>query len=235
MRTKDAMTLSKIDFQKLLFPDWIPHCVRGKKAPRESSSRLVCLYHHRINKVVSPTVGYLPPNCRAEITSTSDLDNHYYAHNQSKKLLSYFTTMFGMKESIDTAVRHYKEGNLNWPMIIYISLAHAAAIIGLFSLSQCHKYTLLWAFVLWPIRLVKVNMNRKERWNQTSLTAVSPLISLPVVESESLEASTDFGRTDLTRPHILSDFGSCFPTQLPTKEVSGIGRGITEFTTSTLR
>ena len=137
--------------------------MRGKKAPRESSSRLVCLYHHRINKVVSPTVGYLPPNCRAEITSTSDLDNHYYAHNQSKKLLSYFTTMFGMKESIDTAVRHYKEGNLNWPMIIYISLAHAAAIIGLFSLSQCHKYTLLWAFVLWPIRLVKVNMNRKER------------------------------------------------------------------------
>lgn len=138
--------------------------MRGKKAPRESSSRLVCLYHHRINKVVSPTVGYLPPNCRAEITSTSDLDNQYHAHNQSKKLLSYFTTMFGMKESIDTAVRHYKEGNLNWPMIIYISLAHAAAIIGLFSLSQCHKYTLLWAFVLWPIRLVKVNMKRKEHW-----------------------------------------------------------------------
>lgn len=60
--------------------------------------------------------------------------------------------MFGIKESVATVVRHYKEGNLNWPMIIYISLAHAAALIGLFTLSQCHKYTLLWAFILWPIR-----------------------------------------------------------------------------------
>ena len=60
--------------------------------------------------------------------------------------------MFGIKESVATVVRHYKEGNLNWPMIIYISLAHAAALIGLFTLTQCHKYTLLWAFILWPIR-----------------------------------------------------------------------------------
>ena len=58
-----------------------------------------------------------------------------------------------MKESVNTVARHYKEGNLNWPMIIYISLAHVAAIIGLFSIADCHKYTLLWAFILWPIRL----------------------------------------------------------------------------------
>jgi cytochrome c oxidase subunit IV len=82
-------------------------------------------------------------------------------HNQSRKFISKVTTMFGIRESVNTVVRHYKEGNLNWPMIIYISLAHAAAIIGLFSLSQCHKYTLLWAFILWPIRSVKVNSERK--------------------------------------------------------------------------
>ena len=29
-----------------------------------------------------------------------------------------------IKEIISTSVRHYKEGNLNWPMIIYIGLAH---------------------------------------------------------------------------------------------------------------
>ena len=55
-------------------------------------------------------------------------------------------------ESIRTVARHYKEGNLNWPMIIYISLAHAAAVIGLFTIPQCNKWTLLWAFILWPIR-----------------------------------------------------------------------------------
>ena len=50
-----------------------------------------------------------------------------------------------------TVARHYKEGNLNWPMIIYIGLAHVAALVGLVSLPQCNKWTLLWAFVLWPI------------------------------------------------------------------------------------
>ena len=62
--------------------------------------------------------------------------------------------MFGISESVKTVARHYKEGNLNWPMIIYIALAHAAALIGLFTLRDCNKYTLLWAFILWPIRYV---------------------------------------------------------------------------------
>jgi uncharacterized membrane protein YfcA len=67
--------------------------------------------------------------------------------------------MFGITESVQTVVRHYKEGNLNWPMIIYITLAHIAAVIGLFSLGQCHKYTLLWAFICWPIRYFPIIYN----------------------------------------------------------------------------
>ena len=47
---------------------------------------------------------------------------------------------------------HWKEGNFNWPMIIYISLVHAAAITGAAKLTQCSYETLLWAFCLWPIR-----------------------------------------------------------------------------------
>ena len=47
---------------------------------------------------------------------------------------------------------HYKNGNMNWPMIIYISLVHIVATVGLFSLHKCSRETLLWAFVLWPIR-----------------------------------------------------------------------------------
>ena len=59
-----------------------------------------------------------------------------------------------VSESISTVARHYKAGTLNWPMIIYISLAHAAAIMGLISVPSCSKATLLWAFILWPIRFV---------------------------------------------------------------------------------
>jgi hypothetical protein len=47
---------------------------------------------------------------------------------------------------------HWKEGNLNWPMIIYISLVHSAATYGVTKVTQCSPETLLWAFILWPIR-----------------------------------------------------------------------------------
>ncbi len=50
------------------------------------------------------------------------------------------------------AYDHYKEGNLNYPMIIYVSLVHIVAVAGLFALPKCSKETLLWAFILWPIR-----------------------------------------------------------------------------------
>jgi hypothetical protein len=47
---------------------------------------------------------------------------------------------------------HYKEGNFNWPMIVYISLVHTVAIAGLFALPRAKVETLLWAFALWPTR-----------------------------------------------------------------------------------
>lgn len=53
------------------------------------------------------------------------------------------------------AADHYKEGNLNYPMIIYISLVHIVAIAGIFAVPKCSYETLLWAFILWPIRYVR--------------------------------------------------------------------------------
>ena len=35
---------------------------------------------------------------------------------------------------------------------IYIAVAHIAAAIGIYSIPSCNKWTLLWAFILWPIR-----------------------------------------------------------------------------------
>lgn len=80
-----------------------------------------------------------------------------------------------IKESIDTVVYHYKNGNLNWPMIIYISLAHVAAVIGLFTIQKCHPYTLLWAFILWPISGVGITGGVHRLWAHRSYKASLPV------------------------------------------------------------
>lgn len=49
---------------------------------------------------------------------------------------------------------HYKQGNLNWPMIIYISLVHGLALAGLWHTQYASKETLMFAFFLWIIRYV---------------------------------------------------------------------------------
>lgn len=78
-------------------------------------------------------------------------------------------------DAYKTVVRHYKEGNLNWPMIIYISLAHIAAVIGLLSIGHCSKYTLLWAFILWPISGVGITGGVHRLWAHRSYKATFPL------------------------------------------------------------
>jgi stearoyl-CoA desaturase (delta-9 desaturase) len=52
--------------------------------------------------------------------------------------------------SVTMLMKSYKE-SLNWPMIIYISLAHCSAVVGLFMIPGCNKYTIFWAFLLWII------------------------------------------------------------------------------------
>ena len=47
---------------------------------------------------------------------------------------------------------HWKNKSLNYPMIIYISLVHAVAVAGVLRLRDCSAETLLFAFLLWPIR-----------------------------------------------------------------------------------
>jgi hypothetical protein len=56
-----------------------------------------------------------------------------------------------VSDSWKTIVHHVKNGNVNTPMLIYITLSHIAALIGLFSLAKCQYLTLAWAFILWPI------------------------------------------------------------------------------------
>ena len=60
-----------------------------------------------------------------------------------------------LKDIPKNASYHWTNGNLNWPMIIYISLVHMVATVGLLSVHKCSRETLLWAFCLWPIRYVQ--------------------------------------------------------------------------------
>jgi len=80
-----------------------------------------------------------------------------------------------IKESVATIKHHYVNGNVNWPMGIYISLVHVAAIIGLFTLPKCSPLTLLWAFVLWPISGIGITGGAHRLWAHRSYKAAFPL------------------------------------------------------------
>lgn len=41
------------------------------------------------------------------------------------------------QQSVNAIVKHYRKGDLNWPMIIYITLAHVAGIIFFESKRMC--------------------------------------------------------------------------------------------------
>jgi len=76
---------------------------------------------------------------------------------------------------LEPVMRHYKEGNLNWPMVIYLILAHIAAIFGLISIPYCNKYTLLWAFILWPISGIGITGGVHRLWAHRTYKASFPL------------------------------------------------------------
>lgn len=70
---------------------------------------------------------------------------------------------------------HYKQGNINWPMSVYISLVHIVAIAGLFAIPRCSKETLLWAFLLWPISGFGITVGVHRLWSHRSYEAAWPV------------------------------------------------------------
>lgn len=55
------------------------------------------------------------------------------------------------KDTVDAMVYHWKNKSINWPMSIYITLVHFAAVVGLCTIPDCMWQTCLLAFILWPI------------------------------------------------------------------------------------
>ena len=89
---------------------------------------------------------------------------------------SLFISMFeDISEGLKTVVRHYKAGNINWPLAIYVTLVHAAGLIGLSYVTTCHKYTLLFAFALWPISSIGITAGSHRLWAHRSYKATLPV------------------------------------------------------------
>jgi stearoyl-CoA desaturase (delta-9 desaturase) len=79
---------------------------------------------------------------------------------------------FQMVRDIPKVVsHHYKQKQLNYPMMIYISLVHATAAVGLFKLTKCSAETLLFAFLLWPISGFGITVGVHRLWSHRSYEA----------------------------------------------------------------
>jgi len=72
-------------------------------------------------------------------------------------------------------VYHYRAGNINWPMGLYITLVHYWATWGLRRLHVVSSQTLLWAFILWPISGLGITAGVHRLWSHRSYDAKLPL------------------------------------------------------------
>jgi stearoyl-CoA desaturase (Delta-9 desaturase) len=67
---------------------------------------------------------------------------------------------------------HYKEGNLNWPMIVYIGLCHVLAVLGaVVYVKECKAETLLWAWFMWPLSGMGIIVGVHRLWAHRSYEA----------------------------------------------------------------
>uniref|UniRef100_A0A7S3UVS5 Fatty acid desaturase domain-containing protein n=1 Tax=Heterosigma akashiwo TaxID=2829 RepID=A0A7S3UVS5_HETAK len=79
---------------------------------------------------------------------------------------------FGLiKDSVNTCVYHLKHGNVNWPMLIYITLVHMAGLYGLMLVTSSQWQTLLWAFILWPVTGFGITGGVHRLWSHRSYKA----------------------------------------------------------------
>jgi len=76
---------------------------------------------------------------------------------------------------VKNVVYHFKAGNINWPMGLYISLVHYWASFGLLRLHVVQWQTLLWAFLLWPISGLGITAGVHRLWSHRSYDAKLPV------------------------------------------------------------
>jgi cytochrome c oxidase subunit IV len=110
----------------------------------------------RLIKSPSPPLNQLSSFCLTAFSS--DSTNAFFSTRQTHTTYKMDFSPAMWKSIPGLISDHYKQGNLNWPMIIYISLVHGLALAGLWHTQYASRETLMFAFILWPIRCVRFFM-----------------------------------------------------------------------------
>mmetsp|Transcript_13671 Transcript_13671/g.20160 ORF Transcript_13671/g.20160 Transcript_13671/m.20160 type:complete len:328 (+) Transcript_13671:192-1175(+) len=111
-----------------------------------------------------------------------------------------------LTESLNNVIHHYKQGNLNYPMGIYITLVHIVAFIGLFYVPKCSTQTLFWSFFLWPISGFGITVGVHRLWSHRSYEASSPVrLFLMLVNSIANQGSIFHWARDHRVHHKFSE------------------------------
>lgn len=102
---------------------------------------------------------------------------------------------------------HWKEGNFNWPMIIYIGLCHVMAVIGaVVYVKKCMAETLLWAWFMWPVSGAGIIVGVHRLWAHRSYDAsLFMRIVLMLCQSMSNEGSIFHWSRDHRVHHKFSE------------------------------
>jgi stearoyl-CoA desaturase (delta-9 desaturase) len=109
-------------------------------------------------------------------------------------------------DTINAVSHHVKAGTVNWAMVVYLTLAHIAAVCGLFLLNACDTRTLLWAFFLWPVSGLGITAGAHRLWAHRSYTATWPLrVALMLMNSTANQGSVYHWSRDHRVHHKHSD------------------------------
>ena len=61
--------------------------------------------------------------------------------------------------------RHYSEGRVNWPMVLYISLIHIVGLVSLTYVPKASYATLAWSLLLWPVSGFGITVGAHRLWS----------------------------------------------------------------------
>ena len=113
-----------------------------------------------------------------------------------------------LSDSVDDVVHHFRAGTINWAMVIFLSLAHAAAVWGLWLVTsaQVDSRTLWWALFLWPVSGLGITAGAHRLWAHRSYTATWPLrLALMLMNSMANQGSIYHWSRDHRVHHKHSD------------------------------
>lgn len=122
-------------------------------SPPTPSSRTEKSRQRRRQLAAGPTLlhtAHHTTRCREEMSTDSAIMSDASSVAQEKRVLTLNPFTF-CKDAVSTVAHHWKNGSINWPVAIYISLVQIAAVVGFCTIKDCKWQTCLLAFILWPI------------------------------------------------------------------------------------